>query len=385
MRLYKSFMIFLGTKVPFNELPDLIEKYLKNLGLKYKNFLYYLSDYDHTDMYKDYLARGLRPEEATAYLTKVKGCRKAQIEHPELGPLRKDKANEKFYLSNLDRPSAEATDIVYPIMNKIYRRYGISDTMLVYHGVNFFHIDSPCEIIHENGELKELIGPRIVLFRDNVLSNENRIELHFDITEDTDDSLLNSYRDAMVGILPARAGGKKEYSYCVLTDEETAYYADLKTKAEPLARRISKKIRKDLKHVLADFAHPTDETPISLAPVLKKAAKEFGYTYIKPYYHFFDIIKETPNSHILHGDLNTGRYGDELGISLSLLGAGFEVPFKYVSFDVSTPEEVSEAVFGYFEAVKKLETAELAELDAMFPKSPEKYIKTFVTSRFLVR
>ena len=61
------------------------------------------------------------------------------------------------------------------------------------------------------------------------------------------------------------------------------------------------------------------------------------------------------------------------------------MPFKYVSFDVSTPEEVSEAVFGYFEAVKKLETAELAELDAMFPKSPEKYIKTFVTSRFLVR
>ena len=108
MRIYKSYMFFVGTKVPFNKLPGLVEEYLKKLGLRYRYFLYYLSELDLTDSFRSTLENyadvcdpdGFRRAEAEAYLSKVKGCRKAQMEHPELGPLRKDSANKHFFLKS---------------------------------------------------------------------------------------------------------------------------------------------------------------------------------------------------------------------------------------------------------------------------------------------
>ena len=385
-------MFFVGTKVPFNKLPELIEEYLKKLGLHFGSFLYYLSELDLTDMFGSMLENraniydpgGFRCAEAEEYLSKVKGCRKAQIEHPELGPLRKDKANERFYLSNLDAPSADATNIVYPILNSIYRRYGISDTMFVYHGIDFFNVDNPCIIIHENGELKELIGARIVLTRRNYFANDVDITIHFDITGNTDDSLMNDYLDAMIGLLPAKVRVKED-TYCVLSDEEKIFYQDLQSKAEPVAERIGDTIRESVKDIAPNDGSQMNESAISLSPILKKASEEYGYTYLKPYYHFYDVVKETANAHILHAEIETGKYGNELNLYLDIIGAGFKIRVVSVSFNPSGPDEVRKAVFGFFEAVNSIENTSLAKLDNLFPKSPEKYLKTFVTNKAFVR
>lgn len=392
MRIYKSYMFFVGTKVPFNKLPCLVEEYLKKLGLHYKYFLYYLSERNLTDSFKTTLKNyadiydpgGFRRAEAEAYLSKVKGCRKAQAEHPELGLLRKDRADKCFYLSNLDSPSAEAVDVVYPILNKIYRRYGISNTMFVYHGIVFFNTDSPCDISHENGELKELTGARIVLTRRNYFANDITITIHFDITENADDALMNDYRDAMIELFPAKVAVKEE-TYCVLSDEEKAQYRELQSEAEPIAERIGEAIRKAIRDTCSKAETGANEAAISLAPVLKKASKAYGFTYLKPYYHFYDVVKETPNAHILHAEMETGRCGDELNMYLDLIGAGFKAGIVSISFDPAAPDEAREAVFAFFEAVKSVENTALAQLDALFPKSPDKYLRKFVTNTAFIR
>ena len=388
MRIYKSYTFFVGQKLQFDALPDIVENYLNKCELSYKHFLYYLTETDYTDYYRNVLDNpdsihdpdGYRIAEAKSYLKKTTGCRRAHSEHPELGQLRKHRPDhhDEYYLSNLDAPSKEARNAFFPIISKIYRRYGIDYTMIVYHGVDFFKTDSPCGISQENGIHNNLTGARIELTRERCFEKDYYITIHIDITDNYDASFLNYYRDAMVELLPAKVR-IEEKTYCVLSDDESKTYLRLQKKCLPIANRIAEEIRKYVTDRVANVEGNPTEDAVSLAPALKKAAKAYGYTYLKPYYRFYEVVKKTPNSHILRIEMETGRYGNEFNVYMGLLGAGFDVKVIRISFAPSRPEEVNDAVFVFFEAVKSVYDGAFAELDSSLPESPENYISTFTT------
>lgn len=389
MRIYKSCTFFVGTKVPFDKLPGVIEDYLQRSGLTYKHFLYQFSELDLTENYKAMLEKcdgSLDPDryraEATAYLTKVSGCRKAQAEHPELGAVRTysdPKRFDKRYLSNLDDPSHEARGAVVPLMTKIYRRYGIDDVMIAYQGIDFFGSDCPCGVSHENGYLKKLTGARIVLKRTGVFPKDTYIAIHFDITDTADDNAADAYRDAMLEMLPEKVRFE-ESTYCSPSDEEEAYYRELEEGAKSAAAQIAEAIREAAREKTDSVGGVPGDKAISLAPALKKAAKAYGYKYVKPYYRFYGVVKETPCRHILYAEMETGHCGNEFNVYLDLLGAGFRVRIAPLSFAPSGRDETDKAVFAFFEAVKSVGDTLLAGLDSYFPESPEKYIKSIMNN-----
>ncbi|MBR6918183.1 MAG: hypothetical protein IKN38_08370, partial [Clostridia bacterium] len=147
---------------------------------------------------------------------------------------------------------------------------------------------------------------------------------------------------------------------------------DLELKSETLIKTI--------KSIIANKVQGSNETPrndtvLSLAPVLKKAAKEYGYTYVNSFYRFYRVEKTTSNSHILTVEMDTGRCGNELNVELALIGAGFKTVLDRVSFAPGSQDEVKNVVFSYFEAIKSIETGALDQLDRYFPKSPAYYMK----------
>lgn len=387
MRIYKQLIFNVGTKLPFFLYPCVVEKYLDNLGLEYSSFLYYFEELDFTDEYSRVLENydsstdpgGFKYNEANDYLNKIHGCRKAHFEHPEFGGLRHFSSNgfKVFYLSNLDRPSKEARNVVFPLMSKIYRKYGFSKTVIAYHGVDFFGSGFPSSIYHENGIYKKLTGQRIVLERTAAFPKDSTITIHFDITNDPDAAAIGRYRDTMLGLLPEKIRVDEE-TYCVLTDEETEVYDELTITAKPAIGSAAEAIRKYIADRVSFVDGIPGDDPVSLASPLKKAAKTFGYVYWKPYYHFYNVIKRTPNSHVLKIEIESGHYGNEMNVYMDLIGAGFSVRVAGFSFAPADSDDVKIAVNSFFEAIDTVDNGDLKEIDALFPPSPENYLRSVI-------
>ena len=130
MRLVKNYFFKIKTKIPFSELPEIVHRFLSENHLTSHRFLYFFEDLlSFNDTKDEALPRS--------------GCAQILKDCPSLGEIRyyngrSDNGFDKLWLSNIDRSEDFPESNLLPLMKKIHRRYGFSESNLYYFDIDFF-------------------------------------------------------------------------------------------------------------------------------------------------------------------------------------------------------------------------------------------------------
>lgn len=340
---YYHFVI--GTKIPFEQFPDIVKRFMQEQGLHYKKFLYYFED-----------NFGALP--------------KIQKDCPTVGPIRNRtaKSNESFYISNIEADTACTHDEIMALMPKIHRRYGFSESYLLYHNVDFFSKDMP-SVIHAPGNTPDCVkGASITCYRDGVFPRWNSIDLQIVINDG--EQLLDPtpYVDSMKQLLP---GTRCIQSMkCCMTPSEQAVYDALNLDATPMIEQAHTLF----KGRLPEASLPGSNTLIpkfSAAPVVKKLCKQFGYTYVEYHYNTFFFQKRTKNGHYILPDIDIGPMLKAVTMTVRFKGLGFDRWLGSTYRQPQSQEELEQTLLQFFQALSAFEQESLPKLDAHFPQTPD--------------
>ena len=154
MRILQCYRFPIGTKIPFDKWPSIIETYLQEQSLHHRYFHYYLESYGDPEK-----ARSIMDESrcetckvsakwvcercrqnAAELLRKGTSCERALKENPFLGAIttHEDRHDKFQSLNNYSEESNSSKEKIYAILSKIYRRYGFTETKLIYRDIDFF-------------------------------------------------------------------------------------------------------------------------------------------------------------------------------------------------------------------------------------------------------
>ena len=377
MRVFMHYEFFVGTKIPFKDWPDIVNHFLEASSLGYQGLDYYFGCLDMTDDYQAVLD-GTKCKtctaftrckycktEAESYLKKGNACQRAAKEHPKLGPIHYA-PHPRFktaFLTSIGNSDGCGETQLLPMLNTLSRRYGFSDSYLIYRDVNFFGQISPAIVNKEHPTVEQVLGSQIVLHRGAAFeSHWNSISLQIDITGGAADP--SAYRDTMADLLP----GVRHWSYTQVrpTPEETAQYAHRHQAAAPLIKQAEEK----LKNVLQCSSEPSPGKAISVSALLKKLAKEFGYTYQKPGAGMYSLSKRDSLGHFIRLEIDTGRCGNELNPLLQYAGLAFCHTIGGIPIDTTTPGATVHGLRQFLLAVQELQESLLPQIGALYPETP---------------
>ncbi len=379
--VYKHGYFFIGTKIPFSEWPARVDRYLEDLGLSYQSFLYHLEDLDFSDLNQKILngesclncqklqACDLCKKDAQKALQRQTACHRALADCPALGPIirRSEKGFTHCILTNVSSPDREAHDLLMPLMSKIYRRYGFSETFLCYQGIDFFSRSCPTSIDASKQKLNGVKGSCILLERCSVFPQWNCITLILDVTDG--DSILDAtpYLDAMAALFP---GVRHEEAIEVsFTQLEQTKLDDIHKSAEPIAAAASDFFATRLKAQTKQICGGA----VSLAPALKSLSRQYSYRYIRSQHRLYFLEKQTDNGHYITLEFDTGRMGNETNVLVSLEGAGFTQRVAAISYLPDGQKDAVSHLQKLFAVLHEAEGGILAELDRLYPPSPAWY------------
>lgn len=357
LRIYKEYRFFVRTKIPFSELPALIERYLESLDLQYQSFLYEFTDLDPS---AHYMRTGSECKKRSA-------CQRALADCPALGPLSFRTEESGFTchrLTNLSSPGKEAHDLVMPLMTKIHRRYGFSETFLCYHGINFFSRSCPTSINASLGWMKGVEGPYIMLQRWSAFSEQDII-LHVDITDGQEILDASPYLNAMTALLPGTR--YTESIQIQLTAQEQAALDEIQKRAASTSAAVSAFFDSQFKTA----SGKDSGRAVSLAPSLKRLCRQYSYRYLGSMSRVYSTDKQTANGHLLRMEFDTGQMGDEVNVSIVLEGLGFSQRLAYVGYLPENQKDAESHLHKLFLVLNEAESKYLSELDQIFPPSPE--------------
>lgn len=344
MLALQTYRFWVGRKIPFSDWPEIIQTFFNKQSLRYNNFLYYFED-NHGGLPKI-----------------MKDC-------PQVGPIRMRTTNigETFYLSNIEADTECTESDIMSLMPKIYRRYGFSETHIIYQDIDFFSQNIPA-IIHPPGNTPSCIkGSSITLYRDSVFHGLNRIDLRIIINDGHTTFDPTPYFEAMKQLLP----GIRHINFveCCMSADEQTLYTELNQTAAPLLEYA----RSYLTDLLSDKPEPTfcasDAPKLSVAPILKKLCKQHGYTY-RYECRCFSAEKRTKNGHIIFLDIDVGRNSDELNCLIRYVGVGFNHQIAYSSYLPKNQNHVEACLSHCFQALISAEADVFPALDTHFPPTP---------------
>ena len=346
MLAIQTFRFLIGSKIPFSDWPQIVQSFLEKHDLHYKDFLYYFED--------DY---GALPKA-------LKDC-------PQLGPIREriTNAGNRLYLSNIEAHTDCKEEDILSLMPKIYRRYGFSETHIIYQNVDFFsqHIPS---IIQSPGNTPSCIkGSNITCYRDSVFHRWSSIDLQIIIHDGHTAFDPTLYFDTMKQLLPdVRTIG---FTECCMTDDEQAAYHTRNQNAVPMVESARHHLKNLLPAIKDTPPHTLFSPKLSVAPVLKRLCKTHGYSYIKHEYCSFFIKKRTANGHYILLEADVGPSFQGVGIGVRYTGVGFDhligSTFRYPQ----TQENLENYLSQVFLALVSAEQAVIPALDKHYPPTPD--------------
>ncbi len=349
MRAIMQYLFRVGTKVSFLTWPDIIQSYLEQLNLHYEAFGYYFD---------------------TSYSNRRELALK---ELPGLGPLRIDDSNPKNpngCFTNLQDGTGLSEEDILSHLPAIYRRYSFADTYLIYQNVDFFSRHTSLLLCDGNNLPARLRGSQIILHRDSVFSRWNCICLSVDVLHEGSILDASPYRDAMTKLLPGIPN--KERMICLLTPEEQAQYAVLSQNAAPLVQNISSYFSEQM--TSSQDADIEFGRKLSLAAILKRLCRQYGYTYLRYEYFCFFMQKRTENGHYIRLDVDIGKYSQEANLAISFTGLGFDHRLFYIGTTPETQTEAAEYLSQWFSVLSAAEKDVFPALDAHYPPTPEWFV-----------
>lgn len=346
MLAIQTYRFWIGTKFPFSDCPNIIQTFLNQQALHYDRFLYYFQD-------------------------NYGGLPKIMKDCPNIGPIRSRlvKTGESFYLSNIEENTACTEAEIISVIPKIHRRYGLSEAHIIYQDIDFFSQKIPA-IIQSPGNTPSCIkGSGITLYRDSVFPRWNSIDLNMIIHNGTETNDPTPYFEAMKQLLlGVRYMGFVE---CYLTNEEQAAYDARNKEVIPLIENANNyfqqhlPIRSTLDHVMLDAPK------LSVAPVLKKIGKQYGYSYIKHEYGCFFIRKRTKNGHYILLDIDIGPSFKGMGLLICYVGAGFDHRIGSTFYYPQNQNDLEDYILQIFQTLSSAEKDIIPELDSHYPSTPD--------------
>lgn len=338
------YRFLIGTKIPFTQFPGIVHSFLQQQNLEYKQFLYYFED-----------SFGALP--------------KIQKDCPSVGPVRSRtvKNREEFYISNIEASTPCTHDEIMALIPRIHKRYGFSETHLIYQDVNFFSRNIP-GITNSPGNTPSCLkSTSITCYRDSVFPCWSSIDLQLVIYDGEQLFDPTPYLEAMKQLLP---GIRYMQSVeCCMTPSEQAVYDALNGDAEPMLQQ-ARTLFKDRLPEISLTASPPFIPKFSAAPVVKKLCKQFGYTYVDYHYNTFFFQKRTKNGHYILPDIDIGPMLKAVTITVRFKGVGFEHWLGSTYRQPQSQEELEQELLQFFQALSAFEQELLPALDAHFPQTP---------------
>lgn len=346
MLAIQCYRFLIGTKIPFSDWPQIVQAFLNQQSLHHERFLYYFED-------------------------NCGGLPKALKDCPQLGPIRwrPAKSENIHYLSNIEDDTGCTKADILSLMPKIYRRYGFSETHIIYQDINFFSQNIPA-IVQAPGNTPSCIkGSSITCYRDSVFPRWSSIDLSIVIYDGEKTFDPTPYFDAMKQLLP----GVRYFGFveCCMSEDELRAYETLNADAAALLESARNHLSNLLPTMSEQLPNGLNTPKLSAAPVLKKLCKQYGYEYVKcEYFHYF-ITKRTANGHSIMLEVDVGPSFKGVGLLVRYVGVGFD---HRIASSFGYPQDqidLENYLLQCFHALASAEKEVLPALDAHFPATPD--------------
>lgn len=344
MLAMQKYRFLIGSKIPFSDFPGIVQNYMEQQNLHYSRFLYYFED-------------------------NFGGLPKIMKDCPNIGPMRSRPSNagELFYLSNIEENTACTEEEILSVVPKIHRRYGLSDSYIIFQDVDFFSQKIPA-VMQAPGNAPHCIkGSSITLFRNSIFPRWTSIDLHIVFYNGVNTYDPTPYFEAMKKMLPG-IRYMSGVEYC-LTEDEQAFYDKLNQRAIPLVSAACKFF--DRLPPERDAVGRVDIPKISVAPVLKKLCKQFGYSYIKHDYGLFFIQKRTKNGHTISLGIDVGPCFRAMSFYVDYVGVGFKHSIGSTARDPYDQADAEDFLLRCFQVLSLAEKEVFPALDAHYPPTPD--------------
>ena len=387
MRILQKYRFRIGTKIPFDQWPGIIENFLHEQHLHHHSFHYYLESYDCSETFRSVLdgtkcrycgapasACERCRKEASCELRKGTGCERASKEHPFLGEIQTRKT--QYYtvqsLHNFSEESNCVKEAVYAILTKLYRRYGFSETTLIYRDIDFFGRRVPTSVPDPEHFICSYEGSGITLHR-SCLSNDNAIILCVESLYPGSVPDATPYADALDKLLP----GVKHLSATtiVMDDDEQARYEELHRQAKPLVQQANDFFAD---HMPDEKGNGEPDTRVSVASWLKKFSKRYGYTYLGYDNFIYFLKKRLANGHYICLEFVSEPNNPGADPGVYLCGLGFRYEIWYDGFYPQNPHDASDYFTRLFDVLAEVEQTVFSAVLDLYPTTPGWFVPTIL-------
>jgi len=385
MRILQCYRFLVGTKIPFDKWPAIIERYLLEQKLHHQHFHYCLETYDDTERCRSVLdgtkcETCLAPEfacercrkEAEDTLRKGTACERALKENPFLGTIhvRETRYNTIQSLNDFAEGSNNSKEKIYAIIPKIYRRYGFAETALIYRDIDFFSRRVSTLAPESEYLMNGYEGSGITLYR-SCLSQDNAIILVVESRYPGEVLDAVAYADALSKLLP----GIKRLSATkiIMDEEEQIRYEALHSQAKPLVKR-SKEFFDD--HMPEEKGNDEPDAKVSVASWLKKLSKRYGYTYSGYMDHIYFLEKKLSNGHYICLEFVSNPLSPDADPYVKLCGLGFNHEIWVDGFSPQNSRDAFDYFTKLFDTLAQAETTVFASILDLYPSTPDWFMPT---------
>lgn len=383
MRILQCYRFLIGTKIPFDKWPAIIEKYLQDQNLHHHSFHYYLKSFDDSERCRsildgtkcktcgapDFACAHCR-KEAEDTLRKGTGCERAAKENPFLGAINVQQTQYTTIqsLHNFGEESNGIKEKICAVIPKIYRRYGFSETCLIYRDIDFFarRVSTPAP--QSESVFGGYQGSGITLFR-SCLSQDNAIILVVESRYPGEVLDATPYADALGQLLP---GVRRICATEVIMEaEERSLYENLELRAKPLLLQADDFFTQQMPE---DKGNGEPEAKVSVASWLKKLGKRYGYTYCGYINYIYFMEKQLPNGHYICLEFVSNPSSPDADPFVKLCGLGFNHEIWDDGFSPQNPRDASEYFSKLFDTLAQAEQTVFPAILDLYPPSPDWFV-----------
>ncbi len=385
MRILQQYRFSIRTKIPFDQWPEIIENYLRDQNLHHHSFHYYLESYDDSERCRSILddtkcrycgaptsACERCRKEAASTLRKGTACERAVKENPFLGEIhtRQTQYYTEQSLHNFSEQSNRTKEDIYAICTKLYRRYGFSESTLLYRDIDFFGRRVPTSTPDPEHFYYGYKGSGITLFR-SCLSNDNAIILTIESLWPGDVPDATPYADALGAYLPGIK--RTAYTTLIMDDNDPAYYDELHRMAAPLVTQAGYFFEYHSPKIRGTTA---TSTSVNIAAGLKRIAKQYGYTYRGYDYYVYSMEKKLPGGHYLCLDFVSSPSTPRADPCISLCGLGFKLDIWAADFIPQNTQQLSDYLTQLFDCLAEAEQTIFPAILDLYPPTPDWFMPT---------
>ena len=383
MRILQTYRFSVGTKIPFDRLPGMIDEFLREQNLRHHSFHYFFKDFDQSRRCLDTLDGtkcatcvsdgnycDICRKKAENTLRKGTACQRATRENPFLGAIQVEetKYNTLHLLHNFDDESNTSKEPVYGILPRLYRRYGFAKSCLIYRDIDFFGRRLPTPAPRIDSADCVFDGSGIILRRScDSRDNEILLCVQSDYPGEVPDGTV--YANALAAMLP---GIKWESFTRIIMDE--AEQADYATRNRQVAPSLEAAKAFFTAQMPEEKGNNEPESPVSVAAWLKKMANRYGYTYSGYRNFIYFMEKKLPDGHYVCLEFVSSPDDPAADPFVSLYGLGFRHEIWVAGFD---PQNSKDAEHYFTRLFDTLATAEKTVFPAIldcYPATPDWFL-----------